>query len=274
MIEAISSNKDLLDILGQLLVVAIPAVLTGMLRTYVKNSAIQNKVAAITRFSNAAIDYVENLDQRGDLSLPPDIKKGGAKLKLAAEWLETELHKNGIRMDNEQAQKWVSAEFQKRVENIQPETAIAGLAHRAVDLIEGLENLDGLIQNSERMRFLVELAADWLLAQLAGQRSAQVSRDQAISWIRGEILQRSQVKALPSGDRLVDIARQAVSFMNGLKTNGQLEPQPGNGHSATEVDIAVAWTLTEAAKLGLFIPPTEIAQVVATALRESRRVTV
>src|SRR5215216_6346630 len=107
--EVVTPNKDLLDILVQVIVLVIPIVLSWFIRTYIRSSTVENNLAAITRMSNAAIDYVENLDKRGDLALPPEVKKGGYKLKLASQWLESELQRAGIKIDDEQASKWVAS---------------------------------------------------------------------------------------------------------------------------------------------------------------------
>src|SRR3972149_5306826 len=124
----VSPDKDWLDILVQLLVVVIPILLSWFVRTYVKSSTAEKEVAAIVRLSNAAIDFVENLDKRGELALPPDVKKGSHKLKLAAEWMESELKRAGISVTDDEAKKWIASEFQKRMGGVPP---VAGPRPRA-----------------------------------------------------------------------------------------------------------------------------------------------
>lgn len=267
---AISQGKDLLDVLVQLLIVVLPVVISWFIRTYVKNAATETQIAAITRLSNAAIDYVENLDKRGDLVLPPEVKKGGAKLKIAAEWLESELNRNGIKLETEQAKQWISSEFQRRVGSIQPDSSLADLARMAVDLIQNMERMkfNDLPADSERLNYLSELAADWVIAQIALKRGAAVTQNEALPWVRAEILNRLQVRKLPSGDKLMDLAREAVAFMVGLKTTGQLALRPSVSGGDVERDVSIAWMLTEAAKQSLDVSPDEIAQAVTIALRQ------
>lgn len=268
--DAISQNKDFLDVLVQALIIVIPVVISWFIRTYVKNSATETQIAAISRLANAAIDYVENLDKRGDLVLPPEVKKGGAKLKMAADWLEGELSRNGIKMEIDQAEKWISSEFQRRMGSIQPDSSLSDLARMAVDLIQNMERnkFSDLPSDSERLNYLAELASDWVVAQIALKRGASVSQGEAMPWVRAEILNRLQVKKLPSGDKLMDLAREAVAFMVGLKASGQLTLRPGASGGDVERDVSIAWMLTEAAKQGLDVSPDEIAQAVTIALRQ------
>ncbi len=42
-------------------------------------------LSAIVRSANAAIDFAENLGTRGEINLPPDVRKGAHKLGLAVQ---------------------------------------------------------------------------------------------------------------------------------------------------------------------------------------------
>ncbi len=266
----ISQSKDLLDVLVQMLIIVVPVVLSWFIRTFIKNSATESRLAAVVRLSNAAIDYVENMDKRGDLKLPPDVKKGGLSFKLAAEWLESELKRNDIKMDTPQAEKWISAEFQKRVGTIIPNSSLAELARLAVDLLQNLERnkFSELPADADRMSYLAGLGADWVIAQLAQTRGAILTHAEALPWVRAEILQRLQLKQLPSGDKLMDLARDAVTFVTSLKASGQLTLRPGASGGDVERDVVIAWMLTEAAKQRMSVSPDEIAQAVVIALRQ------
>ncbi len=269
--EAISSNKDLLDILVQLLIVVIPVVISWFIRTYVRGSVAERDLAAVIRLSNAAIDYVENLDKRGELDLPSKVKKGGYKLKLAGQWLESELQRAGIKISDQEAQQWIASEFQKRIGNVQMVGTIAQLTGAAVDLIQNLEQ-SGLVDpppNIDRITHLAGLAADWVVAQFA-RLGARISREEALIWVRAELLHRLQTESstLPVDEQLTNLAKQAVSFLDKLKASGQLTIQPGPSGANVETDIAVAWLLTKAAKQGMAVTPNQIAEVVIAALRQ------
>lgn len=271
----ITSTKDVLDILVQVLVLVIPIVISWFIRTYVRGSAVEKDLATTVRLSNAAIDYAENLHRRGDLVLPPEVKKGAHKLKLATEWLGGELKRAGIKVPEEQAQKWIASEFQKRAGDIRPVDAIAEFTRTAVDLIQHLER-SKLVEpptNVDRTTYLAGLAADWVLAQLA-RRGSSIPREEALTWVRAELLQRlqAQVGELPADDRLAKLAKGAVEFLERLKVSGQLAVRPGTSGEDIEPDIATAWLLTEAAKQGLAVTSDQIAEAVATALRQRKAV--
>jgi hypothetical protein len=266
----VDPNKDLLDVLVQVLVIVIPIVLSWFIRTYVRSSATETNLAAITRLSNSAIDYVENLDKRGDLVLPPEVKKSGYKLKIAGQWLETELGRAGIKINDADAQKWVSAEFQKRVGEVRPISQIADLTHLAVDMVEELDRnkVMNLPPDVDRFPYLTSLATDWVIAQMA-RNGLSTTREEAQTWVRAEFLERLQTRSSdrPAGDRLTRLADQAAEFLDQLKAGGQIAVQPGAAGVDVETDLAIAWLLTEAAKQGLKVSSDQIAEAAAAALR-------
>ena len=63
----------------------------------------------------------------------------------------------------------------------------------------------------------------------------------------------------------MDLARQAVAYVNGLKASGRLAQR--SGAVEFDVDIAAAWMLTEALQLGMDVTPEEIANAVNTVIR-------
>ncbi len=269
--EILKPAKDVLDLLVQLLVLVIPVVISWFIRTYVRGSTVQWNLAAIGRLSSAAIDYVENLDSRGDIVLPPGINKGGHKLKLATQWLSGELNRAGIDMSDDQAEKWIASEFQKRAGDSRSDDAIAEFSGTAVDLIEHLDGTKLLEPPAgvDRTSYLAGLAADWIITQLA-KRGTSISRDEALAWVRAEELQRLEAKIgkLPVDDRLATLAIGAVEFLEKLKAGGQLAIQPGSPGEDIDTDVATAWLLTEAAKAGLVVTSDQIAQAIGTALRQ------
>jgi hypothetical protein len=266
-------TRDILDVVVQVLIVIVPLVLSWFVRTYIRSASAQNKIATIARLSNAAIDYVENLDKRGDLVLPAEVKKGGYKLKVASQWAENELKRAGINVTNEQAQTWIAAEFQKRAGGVLSLDAINSAVRHAVDLIQNVERSQPMDTptGSDRVSYLASLAADYAVTQLAGCGIA-ISREEALIWVRSEFLQRlqDQVSTLPAGDRLMRLAVGAVDFLERLKVNGQIAVRPGTLHEDIEADIATAWLLTEAAKQGLDVTSEQIARSVAIVLRQRR----
>ena len=264
-------TNQVLDVLLRLLILIIPIVISWFIRTYVRGSAAERNIAAIAELSNSAINYVENLDRRGDLKLPPDVKKGGYKLKLASDWLVSQLDRNGIKMTNEQAQSWVASEFQKHVGDVQPIAAIAELTRTGVDMVQNLDRNHQITlpPAADQLTYMAGLASDWVIAQLATQ-GANISRDDAIAWARAELLQRLQGQPLvsQSNDRLMQLATGAVEALAQLKANGQLSVRPGASGGDMDADLAIAWVLTEAVKQGLSVTSDQVAQAVVAVLRQ------
>jgi hypothetical protein len=270
--QDIAQVKDWLNIIFQLLIIILPVIVSWYLRVYVKNTTAQPKIAVISRLANAAIDYAENLDKRGDLPLSPDVSKGMQKLKIASDWLQEELGKNSMSITNDQAQKWVASEFQGRVGNDASKAGnIAQITKTAVDMIQSMarSNAIPIPPDLDRISYLAGLAADWVVTQMA-QSGMQISRDEALTWVRSELFNTIQNSGLPDGDRLNDLARQALGFVSDLKAKGQLVVRPGSNPQDTEADLATAWVMTEAAKQGIQINPEMIIQAVTTAMQKTR----
>lgn len=269
--DIIGPTNQILDVLLRLLILIIPIVISWFIRTYVRGSAAERNIAAIAELANSAINYVENLDRRGDLKLPPDVKKGGYKLKLASDWLVSQLDRNGIKMTNEQAQSWVASEFQKHVGDVRPVTAIAELTRTGVDMVQNLDRNHQITlpPAADQLTYMAGLASDWVIAQLATQ-GASISRDDAIAWARAELLQRLQGQSLvpQSNDRLMQLANGAVEALAQLKANGQISVRPGASGGDMDADLAIAWVLTEAVKQGLPVTSDQVAQAVVAVLRQ------
>ncbi|MFN8475280.1 MAG: hypothetical protein U0822_24065 [Anaerolineae bacterium] len=273
MVEFINQNKPAIDALFQLVIVIVPVAITWFIRTYVRASSRQNQLAATVRLANAAIDAIENMDRTGKLVLPSNVEKGGYKLKLATEWLESELNRNGIQMSTPDAEKWVAAEFQQRVGGVRSVGTIAELTKQAVDMIQdlGRNKLIDIPPDVDRTLYVTGLAADWLLAKLA-ENGVTITRDEAMSWVRAEILQRmgSQTSTLANDIPLTDLAQHAIDFVNQLKASGTLRVRAGGPNEDIENDLAIAWALTEAAKQNLSVSSEQVADAIAAA-REARQ---
>ena len=262
--ENTSSNvQQTLDIVIQILIIVIPIVISWYIRTYVRGSVAEKDIAAITLLSNNAIDYVENLDNRGALNLPPEVKKGSLKLKIAGEWLEQELRRSNITVTDEEAQQWISAQFQKRIGDVKMVSNLSQLAKMAVELVKNLEQNEvvSLPTEADRVVFLTGMAADWLIAQ-AATTGVNVTREEALTWVRAELLSSLQIETdnLPTNEQLGKLAKQAISFVKELKADGRLSIQTGAAGQNLEMDIALAWLLAESAKRGLVVSTDQITQ--------------
>lgn len=262
--QVVTPTEQLLDVLIQVVIIVTPILITWFIRTYVKGSTAERDIAAIVRLSNTAIDYAENLDKRGELVVSPDVSRGIQKLNLASSWLESELNRAGVKITNDEAQQWVSAEFQKRVGDIRLGSAVAKLTQEAVAMIQNLERrqLIDLPSEMDRLTYLAGLGADWVVAGLA-QQSISLSREEALTFVRAALLRQLQVpnENLPSTERLIALAKRAVDFLEELRASGQLQLV-----GTQETDIAVAWLVTEAAKQGLVISHEEINEAITAVL--------
>jgi hypothetical protein len=266
------------DLIARVLIIVIPVLLTWFIQSYVKGAKSEKDVAAIVRLTNVAIDYVENLDKQGALGeMPSDVSKGLQKLNLATDWLETELQeRHGIKISNEQATQWINAEFQKRIGSVQQVSELAKLAKSAVETVQSLEN-SGLIQlppDADRLTVLTDLAADWLIAQLADKTGASVSLEEARAWVRKEFMERLQTGAggpdngQPDGDRLTTLAQQAVRTVETLRKSGVLKIKPGQSASEVDKNVAAAWLVVDVTKQGLDVSLDDISAAVEVAFQE------
>jgi hypothetical protein len=237
--ESIFENRDALDLISQILFIILPVAVSWFARTYLKNSAAEKQIGSIVRLANAAIDYVENLDKRGDLVLAPNARRSIVKLNHAAKWLEGELENNGIKISTEEAREWISSEYQKRIGDPRPMEDLSKHARTAVDMILAAEGgrLTELLQQPERLAFLANLAADWVVSNMARSRSASLSHAEALSCINAEILGRVQLQE--SGEvGGQDLAGQVAALLRELKNHSPLDAQgAGNGFKFAEITI-------------------------------------
>jgi len=286
-----TDNKDLINSLLQLVLIIVPVVVTWFIRNYVKGAKSEKDIAAIVQLSNSAIDFVENLDSQGKLNLPPDMKKGAYKLQLGSQWLVGELDRAGIKMTDEQAQTWLASEFQKRMGEVRPTKDIAEVTQAAVDLILRVQHSGGLQipPGNDQITYLAELAADWILTHLPANWT-NISRDEATTWARAELLQRVPLQpatnpvlsadagtllpptlpvqpqpatvTLPPVDRLAQLANQAILFANQSTITASSTVKP----IASTTDLAIAWLLTEATRQSLPVTADQVTQAVNAAI--------
>jgi hypothetical protein len=268
--DVLISANQWLSVLLQGLFLVIPIVLSWLLRNYVRGTSSERNIAAIARLANAAIDYAENLDRRGDLQLPESVRKGTYKLKLASDWMLGELERNGIRMGAADARNWVASEFQKRAGGIKPVNALGDLARQSVTMIQKLarnhqvETPEGV----DPVSYLAGLAADWVITQLAAKGTA-VTREEALTWVRAEFLHQLQAPPplLADNEMLGKLAKSAVAFVAQMRASGNLSVRPGADGEDIDTDIVAAWVLTEAVKMGLPVTSAQVAQAVELALK-------
>lgn len=272
--------SETLDRVFQVIMLILPivaAVATWFLRTYVKSAKVEKDVAAIVRLSNAAIDFAEDLDKRGELGkylkmwdMPEDVisltSNGLKKLSLAGKWLESELGRQGIQVTDEEAKAWIASQFQSRVGDIGRERGIAARTEEAVSLLNALQQ-SGLITlpaDGTRVAMLGDAVANWVIGQLdAGE--ADILREEALARVEGQLVLKPQASAepvpSPLESQLTDLARQSVQYVEQLKASHQL--------TLPAVDIALAWVLTEVTKRGLPVTTDQIASEVHAALGEA-----
>lgn len=244
---------DTINLVFQVLMLVLPiatVLITWFVRNYVKSANAEKTLAAVIRVSNAAIDFAQDVDNRGELSkylklwnLPDNVinltSDGLKKLNMAGKWAESEFDRMGINMTNEQAQAWIASEFQKRAGDTGPERGVGERTGDAVSLLRTLEQ-SGLISlptDASQAALLASKVADW-----------------------------AATRVVPTGPsvetQLAQVAAQSVQYVEQLKASHQL--------TLPEVDIAAAWVLTEATKQGLAVTTDQIARVVRTAF-ESRK---
>lgn len=226
----------------------------------VRLARARRRPAATTQLADAAIDYVEHLDERGELVVPDGASKSAAKLALAAGWAQAELARLGIRLGDDEATAWLRARLHRRSAELRPVAAMTAAAREAVDRVERLLMSDSTarLDHSERTLFYARLAADWFVVRLAEQ-GATVGREEGQVWVQAELLRRLNARADDMAGRndLDSLVLEANTFLDTLRANNRL---PAGSDAAR--DLAVAWVLTEVAKRGLAYTPREIVAAV------------
>ena len=226
----------------------------------VRLARARRRPAATTQLADAAIDYVEHLDERGELVLPDGASKSAAKLALATAWARAELARLGIRLDDDEATAWLRARLHRRSAELRPVAAMTAAAREAVDRVERLLMSDSTarLDHSERTLFYARLAADWFVVRLAEQ-GATVGREEGQVWVQAELLRRLNARADDMAGRndLDSLVLEANIFLDTLRANNRL---PAGSDAAR--DLAIAWVLTEVAKRGLAYTPREIVAAV------------
>ncbi|KAA3660769.1 MAG: hypothetical protein DWQ04_18450 [Chloroflexi bacterium] len=278
--EFITSNRELLNLILEIVLLIVPFVITWYVRKYVKGTRAEKDLAAVVSLSNSAIDYVENLDKQGkldELTLSPDFSKGVHKLKLASQWMGAELQRHDISITEDEAGQWIRAEFQRRVGDVEMVSDLNTLAETAVNTIRYLEE-QGLItvpEQGDKWYFMLDLAADWLITQFALKNSGKLTYEEAQTWVRAAYMKSLSpasmlpaVTALPMVS-LESLAQQAIQFLHEVKTAGRLKMDGESGDSDVDLNIATAWLLTEVAKRGLAVNTAQIATAVINAMKRS-----
>src|SRR5260221_6789742 len=90
-----SSTRDFLGFVIQALFVLVAMAAIWLFYRYVHSVRTQTRVASTPHLADAAIDYVDDLDRRGELTAPQGTDKGAYKRQLAAQSLKSELESDG-----------------------------------------------------------------------------------------------------------------------------------------------------------------------------------
>ena len=260
----------LIEQIGLILISLIMGWLAWLVRRYLRSLGDEKKLATITQVANAAIDYAEDLDKRGDLgviltrlNLSPDVidstSKGIQKLHVAGHWVKDEVKRMGVDMTEEEAQKWVAAEFQKRIAGLEltPEQL-----NKLQTLLLVLQDLDMDKVSALLMDESQTMAKGEIQIVKIDSSSPEVKSVPEPSVTIPE-LSPSEPVAEPEPtpkNELTDLARQAVEYVETLKIDRQL--------SVPEIDIATAWMLTEVTKRGLTVAPDQISREIYLAFGE------
>lgn len=256
--------------IGPILISLIMGWLAWLVRRYLRSLGDEKKLATITQVANAAIDYAEDLDKRGDLgailtrlNLSPEVidhtSKGIQKLHVAGQWVKDELKRMGVEMTEEEAQKWVAAEFQKRIAGLEltPEQL-----NKLQTLLLVLQDLD-----MDKVRALLMAESQTIVPGdtpiVEDDRSlakAESAPEPPVTTPEPSPPEPAAEPEPTSENELADLAHQAVEYVETLKIDRQL--------SVPEIDIATAWMLTEVTKRGLTVAPDQISRAIYLAFGE------
>ena len=293
-IPLISEDKDLIDLAVQVMVILIPIILTWIIANYVKLARAEKRLNIIVELADAAVGYAQDLDERGALErvlddwraaseVKTDASKGVKKLNLAAKWLRYELRDRGIKMTDEEAQRWIASEFQKRARGIRVDRNTTQPVKDVIEVLNLLSELGPIelsasrIQNGSQVNQVKEPTVDILepdeqdIPEIVVNRPISViepdlhqSSDPSVNSIRSiaPLLSPSSTSpvTLTLEQQLEILADEAIYYVESLKTTYEL--------TLPEIDIAAAWVLTEVTKRGLAVTTNQIAYAVQAALAE------
>ncbi len=274
--------SDTINLVFQVLMLILPIAavfITWFLRTYVKSANADKTVGSIVQLSNAAIDFVQNLDERGELAkylkmwnMPEDVinltSDGLKKLNLAGKWAESEFARLGIKMTDEEAKAWIASEFQKRMGGVGPERAATARTGDAANLLLTLQQ-SGLISlpaDAGQAALLANKIAEWAATQ-PGPGATGLSQAEVVVQSPTPPPEKPQVpmeSPAPSVEtQLAQLGAQSVQYVEQLQASHQL--------TLPETDIAVAWVLTEVTKQGLPVTTDQIARAVRAAFESKKK---
>ena len=259
--NVLAQSDTLMSLLTQVVLVVVPIFLTWFARNFVKTNEQQKELGIIARLANAGIDYAEDVDKRGEvqgfydlLKLSPaarvETSKGLQKLQLAGNWLVAELEKRGIKTTEQDAQKWVAAEFQNRIGSVSVVRPAAEISKDVANLIDELDR-KGLIQlpaNLAQVNDLTLSLANWIVDRVgdSSPEKRELQRQEAVTTLRSKIEEKAALSAPGGGSaddqKLRDLTSAAVAYVQQIKTQYTL--------TMPERDVAAAWLLTEITKQG------------------------
>ena len=269
----LEQTSSVLDILMRVIVIVVPLLLSWFARTFTLSRDQEKRLSMIMQVANSAIDYAEDVDKRGDLAkftgmlgmsagVATNMSKGLQKLNIAGDWLTDQLDKFGIPVTNEEAQKWIAAEYQKRIGSVAASRPALEVTKDVVGLIDELVD-KGLVQLPNSLHQANELTvslANWIVGRLGEPDKAkqELQRQEAASLLRDKIEEKARVTSDGTEqvveNRLRELTRTAVAYVEQLKTKHRL--------TMPERDIAMAWLLTEVTKQGLSVTPEQLSALV------------
>lgn len=265
-LEAAAKTVGTLIILG----------LLWLARNYMVLTESQKRIDILPRLANAAINYAEDVDQRGDreaayhnLDLPDGMvtnpSAGHQKLALASSWLVEEAKKQGLkRMSVEQASRWVAAEFQRNVNDMRAAHSVSARTDMAAELLNQLGH-DGHIvlpSNNFETVALIQGIADWAATGREGKDNKIILRDIAMARIAPQTLMMGGANGRSNGNgkiapevRLTLLAKQALEFVAELQRQGKLK--------LSEKETAKAWMIQQAQLDDIAATPEQIESALA-----------
>jgi hypothetical protein len=277
------SPQSLYQAVFSTLVVVIPAVLAWHARNYLKSANSRRQVGVIADLADAAINYAEDVDRRGEreqlynsLDLPDDmageLSPGRQKLYLASSWLADELRRMGIgRIGLEEAAKWVAAEYQEKVGDLHSAKSIAQLTDRAADLLNQLGRAGHVTLPKSPLdaASMLQAITDWAAKQVEDAGSDRtLQRELAMARISPRTLMATSANSR-SGSRISTEVRLAMLAQRAAEYAAELK----KGKSSTtlpfpEKDIAKAWLVQHFQEDDLAVTPEQVDKALTDALEQ------
>lgn len=273
--EVLEAINEILKIVIELAAVILPALITWYIRAHVQGSTREGEWSALMTLAEQSILFVENAAKAGKLDLDEEAMTGLDKLHKAVDWLIVTAEAEGVKkLTPEEATALIQAKFEEMVGGVQGSSKLPEWVSQAVSAVLAWEAAGHVPPSAGRIEHLTSLGADYVeklaLEQRGSPDATGISREQTEHLVRVGLLDKLSTHTIgaPAGDRLMELAREAVATVRKLEAEGQLTVKGGGSVTDMVREIATAMVLNNAVAERLEVDADDVDAALAAAFRE------